>query len=154
MAASSIQPPFSDALATIIARVPKTLQSPKIGIVCGSGLSRLADSMREKVLVPYEYLKGFGKSTVSGHLSALAFGLLGAGEGVPVVAMLGRVSQGSLYLLRRCTRRTKPRADRKFHPYEGYDLLTVVYPIRFLALLGVKDIISMSIAFCFLAELK
>lgn len=97
--AASAQPPFSDALATIIARVPKKLQSPKIGIVCGSGLSGLADKMREKVLIPYEDLKGFGKSTVSGHLSALAFGLLGAGEGVPVVAMLGRVSFVSSRLL-------------------------------------------------------
>ena len=87
-----MQPLFSDALATVIARVPKKLQSPKIGIVCGSGLSGLADKMREKVIVPYEDLKGFGKSTVSGHLSALAFGLLGDGEGVPVVVMLGRVS--------------------------------------------------------------
>jgi purine-nucleoside phosphorylase len=86
-----MQPLFSDALATVSARVPKRLQSPKIGIVCGSGLSGLADKMREKVIVPYEDLKGFGKSTVSGHLSALAFGLLGDG-GVPVVAMLGRVS--------------------------------------------------------------
>jgi len=117
-AVASISPPFSDALDTIIARVPEKLQSPKFGIVCGSGLSGLADSMREKVLVPYEDLKGFGKNTVSGHLSALAFGLLGPGEGVPVVAMLGR-----------------------FHPYEGYDLSTVVYPIRVMALLGVKDII-------------
>jgi len=38
--------------------------------------------------------------------------------------------------------------QRKFHPYEGYDLLTVVYPIRFLALLGVKDIICMAFTLC------
>lgn len=30
-------------------------------------------------------------NAVPGHKSALAFGLLGAGDGVPVVAMLGRV---------------------------------------------------------------
>jgi hypothetical protein len=30
-------------------------------------------------------------STVPGHKSALAFGLLGPGDGVPVVVMLGRV---------------------------------------------------------------
>lgn len=83
---------YNAALQTIAERVPKHLQSPKIGIVCGSGLSGLADHMREKVLVPYQDLAGFGKSTVSGHLSALAFGLLGSGNGVPVVAMLGRVS--------------------------------------------------------------
>lgn len=29
---------------------------------------------------------------VAGHKSALAFGKLGEGDGVPVVAMLGRVS--------------------------------------------------------------
>lgn len=28
---------------------------------------------------------------VPGHKSTLAFGLLGSGEGIPVVAMLGRV---------------------------------------------------------------
>ena len=41
--------------------------------------------------MPYSSLNGFGKSTVEGHKSALAFGLIGEGEGVPVVAMLGRV---------------------------------------------------------------
>lgn len=92
---------YGVALQTIADRVPKHLQSPKIGIVCGSGLSGLADHMRDKVLIPYEDLAGFGKSTVVGHLSALAFGLLGAGNGVPVVAMLGRVSFFcfSLYLI-------------------------------------------------------
>jgi purine-nucleoside phosphorylase len=68
--------------------------------------------------VPYAALEGFAKSTVVGHKSILAFGLMGPGDGVPVVAMLGR-----------------------FHPYEGHKLSTVVYPIRVLAKLGVKDII-------------
>ena len=42
--------------------------------------------------------------------------------------------------------------QRKFHPYEGYDLLTVVHPIRFLALLGVKDIICMAFTLCLLVR--
>lgn len=109
---------YASALSTIKARVPAALQSPLIGIVCGSGLSGLADQMRDKVLVPYEDLAGFGHSTVAGHKSALAFGRLGEGEGTPCVAMLGR-----------------------FHPYEGHDLLTVVYPIRLMKLMGVQDII-------------
>ncbi|KAG9015617.1 phosphatidyl inositol kinase [Tulasnella sp. 427] len=69
------------------------LSSPKIGIVCGSGLSGLGDILKSKVLVPYEEVEGFGTSTVPGHKSALAFGFLSGGEGekdVPVVAMLGR----------------------------------------------------------------
>jgi hypothetical protein len=31
------------------------------------------------------------RDSVAGHKSILAFGLMGGGEGVPVVAMLGRV---------------------------------------------------------------
>jgi len=36
-------------------------------------------------------LELIGPGVVHGHKSALAFGLLGTGDGVPVVAMLGRV---------------------------------------------------------------
>jgi purine nucleoside phosphorylase len=32
----------------------------------------------------------------------------------------------------------------QFHAYEGYSLDTVVYPIRLMAALGVKDLISAS----------
>ena len=86
---------FAATLQTIRRVLPDHLQAPRIGIVCGSGLAGLADSFRDKVIVPYSDLEGFGHSTVAGHLSALAFGLLGPGTGVPVVAMLGRVSLGA-----------------------------------------------------------
>ncbi|KDQ56773.1 hypothetical protein JAAARDRAFT_131880 [Jaapia argillacea MUCL 33604] len=104
-----------DVLATIL---PSHLLKPQVGIVCGSGLSTLASTFRDKVEVPYSSLRGFGSSTVPGHKSALAFGLVGPGKGVPVVAMLGR-----------------------FHAYEGHALSTVVYPIRVMARLGVKNLI-------------
>lgn len=109
---------FSASVDAIKASLPVGLQSPRVGIVCGSGLSGLVETFRDVVLIPYEEIPGFSKSTVPGHKSALAFGLLGSGEGVPVVAMLGR-----------------------FHPYEGHSLSSVVYPIRVMAKLGVKDII-------------
>ncbi|KAI0059935.1 inosine guanosine and xanthosine phosphorylase family protein [Artomyces pyxidatus] len=98
--------------------LPPHLLAPRVGIVCGSGLSTLATCMRGIVEIPYNDLEGFVHSTVPGHKSSLAFGLIGEGEGVPVVAMLGR-----------------------FHPYEGHVLSSVVYPIRLMAHLGVKDII-------------
>ncbi|EPQ51758.1 inosine guanosine and [Gloeophyllum trabeum ATCC 11539] len=104
-----------DILGTLL---PEQLLKPQVGIVCGSGLSTLAASFRERVEVPYSSLKGFGTSTVPGHKSALAFGLLGPADGVPVVAMLGR-----------------------FHAYEGHSLSTVVYPVRVMARLGVKNLI-------------
>ncbi|KAF7301245.1 Purine nucleoside phosphorylase [Mycena indigotica] len=110
--------PFDAAIEAIKATVPSHLQSPRVGIVCGSGLSGLVDSIRDLHLVPYNTIPGFAESTVPGHKSSLAFGLMGSGEGVPVVAMLGR-----------------------FHPYEGHDLRVVVYPIRVMARLGITNLI-------------
>ncbi|PFH48928.1 hypothetical protein AMATHDRAFT_64278 [Amanita thiersii Skay4041] len=109
--------PFEATVAAIASFLPEKLQKPLVGIVCGSGLSGLVESLREVVVVPYENIPGFAKSTVPGHKSALAFGLLGT-EGVPVVAMLGR-----------------------FHFYEGHDFSVVMYPIRVMARLGIKSII-------------
>ncbi|EGO01230.1 hypothetical protein SERLA73DRAFT_179356 [Serpula lacrymans var. lacrymans S7.3] len=109
--------PFSATLDVLAAIVPKPLQKPRIGIVCGSGLSTLVSSLKDVHEVPYSSLEGFGNSTVAGQKSILAFGLMGK-ENVPVVAMLGR-----------------------FHPYEGHEPATVTYPIRVMARLGVKDVI-------------
>ena len=95
------------------------LIAPRVGIVCGSGLSTLASQLRDSIEIPYTSLPGFGKSTgahlymidrvhrcspdrwstVDGHKSILAFGLLGPGEGVPVVVMLGRVGSHQLKFL-------------------------------------------------------
>ncbi|PIL28920.1 hypothetical protein GSI_08967 [Ganoderma sinense ZZ0214-1] len=110
--------PFDETLTTLRSVLPEKLRQPHVGIVCGSGLHTLAAAFREVVEVPYSTLAGFGKSTVPGHKSSLAFGLVGPGEGVPVVAMLGRL-----------------------HPYEGHKLSTVVYPIRVMARLGVRNLI-------------
>ncbi|KAF8624746.1 hypothetical protein AX17_007077 [Amanita inopinata Kibby_2008] len=110
--------PFEATVGSIMSFLPEKLQRPRVGIVCGSGLSGLVESLSEVVVVPYEMLPGFAKSTVPGHKSALAFGLMGEDEGVPVVAMLGR-----------------------FHYYEGHAFQTIMYPIRVMAQLGVKSII-------------
>ncbi|TFK31645.1 nucleoside phosphorylase domain-containing protein [Crucibulum laeve] len=109
---------FTTTLETIRSALPEKLQKPRVGIICGSGLNGLAEHIKEIVTISYETIPGFGKSTVAGHKSALAFGLFGEGEGVPVVAMLGR-----------------------FHAYEGHPLSTVVYPVRVMAQLGVTDMI-------------
>jgi len=106
---------FTATLAQLQAIIPASLVTPSIGIVCGSGLSGLADSILDKISVPYADLKGFVGASVPGHGNALVFGMLG---GVSVVVMTGR-----------------------FHPYEGHPMSAVVYPIRLMALLGVKDII-------------
>jgi len=110
-------PSFEGCIKTIKDLLPENLQKPRMGIICGSGLSGLVNDMRDVVVVPYKDIPGFSTSTVPGHKSALAFGLMGE-NGIPVVAMLGR-----------------------FHPYEGHSLSSVVYPVRIMARLGIKDII-------------
>ncbi|QRV79629.1 5'-methylthioadenosine phosphorylase [Ceratobasidium sp. AG-Ba] len=104
---------FAQAIEAIDARVPQSLREPAVGIVCGSGLGGLAEIIRGVIRVPYNEIPGFGISTVAGHSSELAFGRIGEGEGVPVVAMLGRVRRQQIRL----------------------------FPIRVMALLGVKSVI-------------
>ena len=132
--------PFEESIAAIRAQIPEHLAHPAIGIVCGSGLSTLASRFKDKHEVPYHGLPGFVESTVAGHKSAFAFGKLGEGEGVPVVAMLGRVSTPLAQMRKICWSRLIRLLQ--FHPYEGYPLGKATYPIRIMKKLGVKDIIS------------
>ncbi|GAA5999711.1 purine-nucleoside phosphorylase [Rhodotorula paludigena] len=103
---------FTQSLIDIRQRLPKDLRTPKVAIVCGSGLQGLAEQLADRVQVPYADIAGFGESTVRGHQSALTFGFLGKNR-VPVVCQLGR-----------------------FHAYEGHSMQSVVYPIRIMKLLG------------------
>ena len=88
---------------------------PHLGIVLGSGLGAAADAVRDKVVVPYESIPHFPKSTVEGHSGRLVAGTLG---GVPVLVMQGRV-----------------------HFYEGYSARDVTFPMRVMGALGVRAVI-------------
>lgn len=58
------------ALVSIRERLPKELRTPKVAIVCGSGLQGLAEVLEDTVLVSYSDIDGFGESTgawASGH---------------------------------------------------------------------------------------
>ncbi|KAF8842789.1 hypothetical protein BDN67DRAFT_307967 [Paxillus ammoniavirescens] len=110
--------PFEETIKKIRSVLEeRKLPTPLLGIVCGSGLSTLVKRISDTVQVPYSELPGFGKSTVPGQQSALAFGLMGERK-YPVVAMLGR-----------------------FHPYEGHKPPVVTYGIRIMKKLGVKHVI-------------
>lgn len=54
---------FGPTLEAIKSKLPEKLQNPQIGIICGSGLSGLVDTLREVEVVPYENIPGFGRST-------------------------------------------------------------------------------------------
>lgn len=93
----------------------KIKNQPEIGIVLGSGLGDFADSIEDKIEIPYTEIPGFPVSTVKGHDGKLIFGKINSKE---ACVMKGRI-----------------------HYYEGYDIKEVVYPIEVLAGLGIKTLI-------------
>jgi len=90
-------------------------QTPQIGIVLGSGLGQLAESIQDKVIIPYTSIPDFPKSTAIGHKGNFIFGTLG---GKNVIAMQGR-----------------------FHYYEGYNMETVTIGIRVMKVLGIETVL-------------
>jgi len=93
----------------------KLQKPPHIGLILGSGLGVLADEIQEPVVIQYEDIPHFPKSTVSGHKGQLVIGTL---EGKQVIAMQGR-----------------------FHYYEGYSMKQVTFPVRVMKQLGIESII-------------
>jgi purine-nucleoside phosphorylase len=89
--------------------------NPRVGIVLGSGLGAVADSLAERVVVPYAEIPHFPRSTVEGHTGRIVAGFLG---GVPVAVMQGRV-----------------------HFYEGYTPQQVTFPMRVLGALGIQSVV-------------
>ena len=93
----------------------RTAFRPRVGIICGSGLSELAKCMDNPEIMPYTTIPGFPTVTVSGHTGELVFGTIG---GIACVCMRGR-----------------------FHCYEGYTMETVSLPVRVMRQLGVQVLI-------------
>ncbi|WEX09521.1 purine-nucleoside phosphorylase [Chelativorans sp. AA-79] len=61
--------------------------APRLAIVLGSGLGKLADGLAKPVRVPYADLPGFPQSGVTGHAGELVAGYF---DGIPVVMLAGR----------------------------------------------------------------
>ena len=87
-------------------------RKPTVGIVLGSGLGKLADEIKDPLVVPYNELPGFPVSTAIGHKGNFIIGELG---GKCVIAMQGRI-----------------------HYYEGYRMDLVVLPIRVMIRIGIQ----------------
>lgn len=61
---------------------------PRTGIILGTGLGNLGNSIKSPQIIPYNKIDGFPVSTVSGHKGQLIIGEL---EGKEVLCMQGRV---------------------------------------------------------------
>jgi purine-nucleoside phosphorylase len=77
---------------------------PRVGMILGSGLNSLADSVQQAEVIPYGELPNWPLSTVHGHAGKLVIGEL---EGQPVFVMQGRI-----------------------HFYEGYSMSQITLPVR------------------------
>ena len=93
----------------------KIAYTPKIGIILGSGLSKIADEVKQRVVIKYSDIRGFPSSMVLGHRGELICGTL---EGKAVILFNGR-----------------------FHFYQGYPLQDVVLPVRVAGSLGVERMV-------------
>lgn len=90
----------------------KTSYKPRIGLILGSGLNSLADSVQNADVIPFADLPNWPVSTVHGHSGRLVIGEL---DGQPVFVMQGRV-----------------------HFYEGYSMSQITLPVRVMLRLGLE----------------
>ncbi len=98
---------IQDAAEAIRARWSET---PRVGIILGTGLGGLAEQIESEAVLDYEGIPHFPRSTAIGHTGQLVCGKL---EGVAVAAMEGR-----------------------FHAYEGYTHRQITFPVRVMKALG------------------
>ena len=107
-----MQAHFQEALDFLRDKLPA---KPDVGLILGSGLGEYAESFSAPVVIPYDDIPHFPKSTVIGHKGRLIFQQF---EHCALLAMQGR-----------------------FHYYEGYTMEQVTFPIRIMALLGIQRLI-------------
>src|SRR5687768_17192634 len=93
----------------------RTSYRPRVGLILGSGLNGLADSVQKADIIPYADLPNWPISTVHGHTGRLVIGEL---EGQIVLVMQGRI-----------------------HFYEGYSMSQITVPVRVMQRLGLEMLI-------------
>lgn len=108
--------PFEETARYLAGRLDAAaLPRPRVAVVLGSGLGKLADAIANPLVIPYAEIPNFRTSTAVGHKGNLIAGLLG---GRPVLAMQGR-----------------------FHFYEGYTMQEVTFPVRVFAAMGISTLL-------------
>lgn len=88
---------------------------PRVGMILGSGLGSLAETVEGARIIPYGEIPSWPVSTVEGHQGQLVIGSL---QGQDVLVMQGRA-----------------------HFYEGYSMAQVGFPIRVMQRMGLDTLI-------------
>jgi len=112
-----MEEPFDRPLCTAVAALirQQIATPPDVGIILGSGLSAVAERVVDPVVIPYESLPGWPRSTVEGHKGEL---IVGQWAGHTVLVLNGRA-----------------------HYYQGYSMAQLALPVRVLRMLGVTRLI-------------
>lgn len=92
-----------------------TSAEPAIGLILGSGLGDFADTLEDRLVIPFSDIPDFPAATVPGHTGAFVFGTK---HGKAVVCLQGRL-----------------------HYYEGHSMQTLTMPVRIMAKLGVQTLV-------------
>ncbi len=100
------------ALQTVRAR---SELRPRIGVILGSGLGRVAEAVEKPLIIEYRDIPGFVSTSVEGHAGRL---FLGAIKGVPAAVLQGRA-----------------------HYYESRSMDEVALPVYLLHRLGVETLV-------------
>ena len=93
----------------------RTEQKPEVGLILGSGLGDLAESIKPADYIDYGDIPNWPRSTIEGHKGRLVIGEL---ESKSVMIMQGRA-----------------------HYYEGYPMTSIGFPIRVMIRMGVKYLV-------------
>ena len=93
----------------------RTSAEPTFGMILGSGLGDFADTLENRLVIPFTDIPDFPAATVPGHAGAFVFGTK---HGKQVVCLQGRL-----------------------HYYEGHPMSVLTIPVRVMAKLGVKILV-------------
>ena len=93
----------------------RTDAEPEMGLILGSGLGDFADTLDDRLVIPFTDIPDFPAATVPGHTGAFVFG---TSHGKSVVCLQGRL-----------------------HYYEGHPMSVLTMPVRIMAKLGVETLV-------------
>lgn len=93
----------------------RTQHRPTVGIILGSGLGSVADSVEDATVISYDDLPNWPNSHVIGHKNRLVIGKL---QGQTVLVQQGRA-----------------------HFYEGWTMQEATVPVRVMQVMGIKTLI-------------
>ena len=93
----------------------RTTAEPSVGMILGSGLGDFADTLEDRLVIPFTDIPDFPAATVPGHTGAFVFGTK---HGKNVICLQGRL-----------------------HYYEGHPMEVLTMPVRIMKKLGVQILV-------------